>query len=112
VQAQFRNNLWPFCAESLHSQYFLQRQMGLRVMWNRHCPSIDSARGLTVALDSGRPVIVLLLAAEPSPTGEREDRLHLSQSRLLRCNLEGSKRTLELEAKSRRDKLFEDYLEE
>jgi len=61
MQAQFQDNLWPSCAESPHSQYFLKRQMGLRVMWNRHCPSIDSAWGLTVALDSWRPVFVLML---------------------------------------------------
>jgi len=48
--------------------------MGLRVMWNRHCPSIDSAPGLTVLLDSGALRIVLILAVESSPTGEREDR--------------------------------------
>jgi hypothetical protein len=47
--------------------------MCLCVMWNRHCPYIDSAPGLTVALDSVRPRIVLMLAAESSP-GEREDR--------------------------------------
>jgi hypothetical protein len=61
MQAQFQDNLWLSCAESLDSQYFLQGQMGLCVMWNRHCPSIDSTWGLTVALDSGRPVIVLML---------------------------------------------------
>jgi hypothetical protein len=48
--------------------------MSLRVTWNRHCPHIDSAPGLTVALDSGRPRIVLMLAADSSLTGEREDR--------------------------------------
>ncbi len=94
MQAQFQDNLWLSCAESLDSQYFPQGQMGLCVMWNGHCPSIDSTWGLTVALDSGRPV---MLAAESSQTGERESRLHLSQRRLLRCNLEGSKRTVELE---------------
>ena len=62
------------CAESLPSQYFPQGEMCLCVTWNRHCPSIDSAPGLTVALDSVRPRIVLMLAAECSPTGEREDR--------------------------------------
>jgi hypothetical protein len=87
--------------------------MCLCVMWNRHCPSIDSARGLTAPLDSGRgrPVIVLMLAEEPSPTGEREDRLHLNQRRLLRCNLEGVSERLSLKAKNRQDKLFEACLE-
>jgi len=47
--------------------------MCLRVTWDRHCPSIDSTPGLTVALDSVRPRIVLMLAAESSSTGERED---------------------------------------
>jgi hypothetical protein len=77
------------------------------VMWNRHCPSIDSAPGLTVALDSGRPRIRIDVGCEFSPMRERESGLHLSQRRLLRCNLQGSKRTLDLEGESRRDKLFE-----
>src|SRR6266481_7079646 len=63
-----------WCAKSLHSEHFLPEEMCSCVMWRRHCPSIDSAPGLTVALDSVRPRIVLMLAAESSPTGEREDR--------------------------------------
>jgi hypothetical protein len=86
-----------WCAKSLYREHFLPEEMSLCVMWRRHCPSIDSARGLTIALDSGLPVFGLMLAAEAAPTSEREDRLHLSQRRLLRCNREESKRTLELE---------------
>jgi hypothetical protein len=43
--------------------------------------------------------------------GEGEGRLHLSQTRLLRCHLQGVREQLSLKAKSRRDKLFEAFLE-
>src|SRR5260370_27342883 len=80
VSGHYRNDasaipgtISAWCAKSLHSEHFLAEEMCLCVMWNRHCPSIDSAPGLTVALDSVRPRIVLMLAAESSPTGERHD---------------------------------------
>src|SRR3984893_19432919 len=53
-----------------------------------------------------------MLAAEPSPTDEQEDRLHLNpKTAVAGATWRGVGGRLTLKAKSRRDKLFEAYLE-
>jgi len=119
MSEHYRNNasaipvtMAAWWAKSQHSEHFLPGEMCLCVMRNRHCPSIDSARGLTVALVLGRPSIVLMLAAKSSPTGEREGRLQSKTTTAVAVPPVGRVRErLSLKAKSRRDKLLEAYLE-
>src|SRR6266446_5351416 len=99
------------CAESLHSQYFPQGGMCLCVMWNRHCPSIDSAPRLTVALDSVRPRIVLMLAANLHRRVKGRADCIQDKDGCCGATCRGVRERLSLKAKSRRDKLFEAYLE-
>jgi hypothetical protein len=67
-----------WCAKSLHNERLLPEEMCMCVTRGRHCPTIDRALVLTLALDSGRPGIRIDVGCESSPTGEGEGRLHLS----------------------------------
>jgi hypothetical protein len=100
-----------WCAKSLQSEHFLPEEMSLCVMWRRHCPSIDSTRGLAIALDSGLPLFVLTLAANlDRPVKGRADCIQ-GKDGCSGATCRGARERLSLKAKSRRDKLFEAYLE-
>jgi hypothetical protein len=98
-------------AKSLHSEHFLAEEMSLCVMWRRHCPSIDSTRGLVTALDSGLPLFVLMLAANlHRPVKGRADCIQ-DKDGCPGATCRGVRGRLSLKARSRRDKLFEACLE-
>jgi hypothetical protein len=98
-------------AKSLHSEHFLAEEMSLCVMWRRHCPSIDSTRGLVTALDSGLPRFVLMLAANlHRPVKGRADCIQ-DKDGCPGATCRGVRGRLSLKARSRRDKLFEACLE-
>jgi len=100
-----------WCAKSLHCEHFLPKEMSLCVMWRRHCPSIDSARGLTIALDSGLPVFVLMLAANLHRRVKGRADCIQDKDGCCGATCRGVRERLSLKAKSRRDKLFEPFLE-
>jgi len=79
-------------------------------MWRRHCPSIASARELTIALDSGLPLFVLMLAANLHRRVKGRADCIQDKDGCCRAACRGVRERLSLKAKSRRDKLFEAYL--
>jgi hypothetical protein len=99
------------CAKSLHSEHFLPEELSLCVTWRRHCPSIDSTWGLTTALDSGLPVFVLMLAANLDRAVKGRADCIQDKDGCCGATCRGVRERLSLKAKSRRDKLFEAYLE-
>ncbi len=100
-----------WCAKSLHSEHFLPEEMCSCVMWRRHCPSIDSARGLAIALDPGLPVFALMLAANLHRRVKGRADCIQNKDGCYGATCRGIRERLSLKAKSRRDKLFEAYLE-
>jgi hypothetical protein len=99
-----------WCAKSLHSEHFLPEEMSLCVMWRRHCPSIDSAREITIALDSGLPLFVFMLAANLHRRVKGRADCIQEKGGCCGATCRGVRERLSLKAKSRRDKLFEAYL--
>jgi len=102
------------CAKSLHSERLLPEEMCLCVTRGRHCPTIDSARALTMAKDFGAPRYSYRYWLRVFTDGRRGGRGGPIASKPHGCCGATRRRVserLSLKAESRRDKLFEANLE-
>jgi hypothetical protein len=93
------------------SEPSLPEEMCLCVTWGRHCPTIDSARALTMALDSGRLVILIDVVCGVFTDGRRGGPIASKPDRCCGATRRRVSERLSLKPKSRRDKLFEANLE-